>query len=258
MLSAKIRHADFYPDEFLVGVVGLGPAEIGALWVACALMYSKGGPIADDDAWIARACGCHVRSWRALKERLLATGKLTLGDGLLRNSRVLREIGRAQRRMNLSRRACEASVEARRERFETEGESRQDKGLAEASAATDREPSPTTNHHPTNPQPSGDAERMAFDAFVAACHRHKWPVPGHLSEPRRKALRARARDAGGLDALLAVIERAEQSKFIREEMSGWCLDWFLKPSNFEKVRDGNYDRSRVASQEEAARQPMQI
>src|SRR5215467_8414393 len=102
----KIRHADFYPDEFLVGVVGLGPAEIGAYWVTCSLMYSRGGPIADDDAWIARACGCHIRTWRALKDRLVSAGKLIVQDGFISNSRVLREIERAQRRAKQSRDAA--------------------------------------------------------------------------------------------------------------------------------------------------------
>ena len=104
---SKIRHVDFYPDEFLAGVAGLGPAEIGAYWIACTLMYSRGGPIPDDDTWIARNCGCNPRTWRALKDRLVSAGKLTVHDGFISNSRVIREIERAQKRLKQSRDAAE-------------------------------------------------------------------------------------------------------------------------------------------------------
>jgi uncharacterized protein YdaU (DUF1376 family) len=225
-----------------VGVVGLGPAEIGAYWVACSLMYSRGGPIADDDAWIARACGCHIRTWRSLKEKLLGAGKLVLRDGLISNSRVLREIEKAQRRLKQSREAAEASANARRDSAEDEGEAGQNNGLGEAAARIDLELSPTTNHQPTNHQPSADAERIAFDTFVAAAQRHRWPVPQGLNPKRRRSISARLRECGGLEGFAAVVGKAEASQFICEEMTGWCLDWLLKPANFTKVQEGNYDK----------------
>src|SRR5262249_32653184 len=238
----KIRHANFYPDEFLVGVGGLNPAEIGAYWVACSLMYSRGGPIADDDAWIARACGCHVRTWRALKDRLVVAGKLTVQDGFITNSRVLREIERAQRRAKQSRDAAEASANARREAAEKEGEINDNNAITEAPAQIYGEPTKELTNQQTNKQGTAELERLAFDAFVAAAKRPpRWAVPAGLSESRRKSLRARITEAGGLDGFLAVLDKAEASHFIRHEMKGWCLDWFLKAANFTKVREGNYD-----------------
>ena len=38
-----------------------------------------------------------------------------------------------------------------------------------------------------------------------------------------------------------VLARAERSAFIRNDMKGWSLDWFLKAANFTKVGEGNYD-----------------
>src|SRR5262249_9776949 len=160
-----------YPDEFLVGVVGLGPAEIGAYWVACSLMYSRGGPIADDDAWIARACGCHVRTWRALKDLLVSAGKLTVQDGFITNSRVLREIERAQRRAKQSRDAAEASANARREAAEKDGECTVNNDLEIAAAQIFDEPTKELTNQQTNRQGAAELERVAFDAFVAAAKR---------------------------------------------------------------------------------------
>lgn len=255
---SKIRHVDFYPDEFLVGVVGLGPAEIGAYWIACSLMYSRGGSIADDDAWIAKACGCNPRTWRALKDRLIAAGKLTVRGGFITNSRAIREIEKAQKRLKQSRDAAEASVNARRESAESDAEINHSNGLEDAPARIDCELSPTTNHQPTNHQPSADAERQAFDAFVSAAQRHRWPVPRGLTPARSKSLRARLREAGGLDGYLAALTNAEQSRFVREEMTGWSFDWFVKPANFVKVAEGNFNRGRPPSQSEGPKAPMQI
>ncbi len=245
---SKIRHADFYPDEFLVGIVGLNPAEIGAYWVACSLMYSRGGPIADDDAWIARACGCHVRTWRMLKTKLIAVGKLRIEGGFVTNSRVVREIERAQGRVKQSRQAAEASARARREAAENIDDSNDDNDLAGASAEIPEEP---TNQLPTNQLPTNQPEtrraeeREAFDAFVEAAKRNpRWPAPSALSATRRKALRARLIETGGVDSFREVVAKAEASDFIRSEMTGWGLDWFLKPANFAKVSEGNYDNDR--------------
>src|SRR5262249_11078247 len=225
----KIRHADFYPDEFLVGVVGLVPAEIGAYWVACALMYSRGGPIADDDAWIARAGGCHIRTWRALKDKLVAAGKLKVDAGFIINSRVLREIERAEARSKQSREAAEASASARRMNGENGHDLSSSNGLGGAPARSQAQNlDEPTNQLPTNQLSTnqrGSPERLAFDEFVAASKRHsRWRVPTGLTDRRRKALTARLRDAGGLEGFMAVVAKAESSNFINDEMTGWSFD----------------------------------
>jgi hypothetical protein len=69
-------------------------------------------------------------------------------------------------------------------------------------------------------------------------------VPEGLTESRRKALRARLRDAGGIEGFLAVLAKAEASDFICSTMTGWSFSWFLRPDNFAKVREGNYDNDR--------------
>lgn len=147
-VAAKIRRIDFSPDEFLVGVAGMKPEEIGAYWIACSLMYSRGGPIVDDEAWIARACGCSRRTWRTLKERLVTAGKLSVSDGLISNSRTVREIERAKNRLNASRTAAEQSANARRTAAENEALSNDYNEIPEAGAQFSIELSPTNNDQP--------------------------------------------------------------------------------------------------------------
>jgi uncharacterized protein YdaU (DUF1376 family) len=219
-------------------------------------MYSRGGPIADDDAWIARACGCHIRTWRALKAKLLAAGKLTLRDGFISNSRVLREIEKVHARLKRSAIAAEASASIRRESTDDDGLSINNNGLDEAPAQVQLEPSPTTNHQPPNHHPRADAERIAFDAYVAAAKRRGWPIPQRLDPKRRTAIRARLTEFGGPDGFMAALAKAEESKFLHDA-AWWNLDWFLRPTNFAKVSEGNYNRA-PPLQPEAGRRPMQI
>jgi Protein of unknown function (DUF1376) len=109
------------------------------------------------------------------------------------------------------------------------------------------------------PPDSGEI-RQAFDAWNEAAARNpRWPKAQTLGPARSKALAARLRDAGGLSEFLSVLRKAEASQFIRNEMTSWSLDWFLKPANFTKVREGNYDRSRAGpSTDTGMKQPMQI
>ena len=132
---SKIRRVDFSPDEWLAGTRELSLEERGAYWDVCALLYSRGGPIADDEAWLAKALTCHVRTWRTIRGRLLATGKLALIDGKLVNLRTLREIQRAESRLKSSRKAAEESVKSRRERVENASLTNEYNDIPEATAS---------------------------------------------------------------------------------------------------------------------------
>lgn len=63
------------------------------------------------------------------------------------------------------------------------------------------------------------------------------------STNRTKMLNARLKEYG-LDAVLTAIEKVKQSPFLRgQNGNGWTatFDWLIKPNNFCKVLDGNYD-----------------
>lgn len=65
-----------------------------------------------------------------------------------------------------------------------------------------------------------------------------------LNEPRRKVIRARWRDLGGLDGILALFQRVRASPFLTgqtDEPFFATFDWVMGPKNFPKVLDGNYD-----------------
>jgi uncharacterized protein YdaU (DUF1376 family) len=124
----KVRRIDFSPDEWLAATVRLTVVEKGCYWTVCALIYSKGGPIDDDPAWIARNCGCDVRTWKAVRRRLLALGKIQRIEplkgpidaipacGQITNRRCEQELNKARTRTISARSAADLSAISRRSR----------------------------------------------------------------------------------------------------------------------------------------------
>ena len=96
----KVRRIDYFPDEFLVGTSDLSLEERGAYWSVCSLIYSKGGPIDDDDVWLARAMATNPRKWRPIKASLLSKGKLVAADGKLTNRRCETELAKTHHRID--------------------------------------------------------------------------------------------------------------------------------------------------------------
>lgn len=75
----------------------------------------------------------------------------------------------------------------------------------------------------------------------------------HDGSKRATELRARL-DQYGLQTVLDAIDRIKQSDFlIGKNNRGWTItfDWFVLPSNFPKVLDGNYDRKNVQGDADA-------
>ena len=70
------------------------------------------------------------------------------------------------------------------------------------------------------------------------------PISRLQSESKRyKGLKARISEYG-IDEVLNAIENIRQSDFLcGKNSSGWTVtfDWFVKPNNFPKVHDGNYN-----------------
>lgn len=84
-----------YGGDFVLGTMALSLEEKGAYSLCLDLIYDRGGPIPDDARWLAGMCGVSLRKWSALRDRLIATGKLIASDGHLTNGRAEREIAEA-------------------------------------------------------------------------------------------------------------------------------------------------------------------
>jgi hypothetical protein len=93
----KARHIDFYADDWIAGNVGLRMEERGVLWSACALIYSRGGPI--ERAHLRQICPGDARVFNRALKGLIERGKLVEEGGLLSNNRCVSELERSHKRI---------------------------------------------------------------------------------------------------------------------------------------------------------------
>ena len=101
----KLRRTDFYPDDWIAGTMELTLEEEGAYIRICALIYSKGKPILDNDRWLAGMCRVSTRKWRLLRQALINKQKITISDGVIHQERCRKELEKA---MEVSRKRAES------------------------------------------------------------------------------------------------------------------------------------------------------
>lgn len=77
-----------FPRDFLDGTIGLSLETKGAYGIVLDLIYMRDGRLADDARYIAGQLGCSVRKWSAIREELIARGKLICDLGFISNFRA--------------------------------------------------------------------------------------------------------------------------------------------------------------------------
>lgn len=94
---------------------------------------------------------------------------------------------------------------------------------------------------------SSPDEAAAFEEYNATAMRAGWPVVQRVTKPRTAALKARMRDAGGLDGWRAALAKAEASDFLCGRRPGRdgpfiaSFDFLVQAQSFTRLMEGNYD-----------------
>lgn len=81
-----------------------------------------------------------------------------------------------------------------------------------------------------------------LDLFNETCK--SLPKVIKLTDARRKAIRARYREYGDIEAFEKLFTKAESSDFLSGRNGKWTncnFEWLMKPNNMIKVLEGNYD-----------------
>jgi len=104
---------------------------------------------------------------------------------------------------------------------------------------------------PTGDTKKADKDKVDFDKFAeyynaAMQHRAIKPI-SRITDRRKENLTARTREFGK-EALQTVVDKAAASDFLNgKNNKGWVadFDWIMRPNNFPKVLEGNYDNDKV-------------
>lgn len=242
----------FYASDFLGGVASLSPAERGVYVTILALIYDNNGPVERRDARLARVCGCTVAAFKKSLDVLLDERKLVEVGGRLTNVRAESEL---KNRDNRTQNAKDAA----RERWDAEKKkTKQKQRKSDASASPEQcdgnaipearsqklDIEEETYVSSPSPAHANDLSE-ACAIYNDAAERQGWPRMQKLNPERRKSLKARIRDAGGLDGWRIAIEKAEASDFICSRgQKGWSafgFDALVSASKFTKIMEGTYD-----------------
>ena len=88
-------------------------------------------------------------------------------------------------------------------------------------------------------------ERVNYQAVVELFNETCLSLPKvrDLTDQRRRAIKARFREGNTIEDFQEVFAKVQGSDFLTGKNGGWkCgFDWILKPSNWQKIREGNYD-----------------
>ena len=115
--------------DFIHGTMMLTLEEKGAYSLCLDLIYDRGGPIPDNEKWLAGVCGISTRKWAAIRARLLDFGKLVAVNGVLSNARAALEIVSTETH---ARNQAESGAKGGRKRAENEVGSRNNSDLGQA------------------------------------------------------------------------------------------------------------------------------
>lgn len=104
---------------------------------------------------------------------------------------------------------------------------------------------------PDEPSDEPQVEKVPLQEVLDLYHRRLPSLPRVrlFDEARKKAIRARWKShpkCGSLEFWDKFFEQVSKSDFLmgrtRDPWNGCCFDWILKPANFKKIVEGNYNR----------------
>lgn len=241
----SITYISFYPSDWLGGTRRLSAEETGVYITLVCQMYEDAGAIERDDERLHRLCGTKSRRTFSLTlDRLISMGKIMEDDGLLSNVRVQEEIEKITK---VSAKA-KAAADARWKR-------KPNKNNGGTNAGASSRHMPTINHKPLtinqdifsdeNIPPTPHDYEVAAQLYNEMASRANLPKVQKLTEARKTKLRARLKDAGGIDGWTAALAHVESSTFLTgANRDGWKadLDFMLQESSFTKIMEGSYQR----------------
>lgn len=88
----SLPYYPMYPRDFYEGTQRMTLELKGAYIMLLNLIYTRNGPVDDEDGYLARYVGCSIRKWQKLRLELIGHGKIIVENGMIRNSRADEEL----------------------------------------------------------------------------------------------------------------------------------------------------------------------
>ncbi|MEI2387638.1 DUF1376 domain-containing protein [Breoghania sp. JC706] len=111
-----IPYFNFYPADFMNGVRGLSPQEVGVYTMLLCRIYEENGPVDLHYLRLYTYCGMRESTFRKVLGKLVELGKLEIRGDCLTNARAEFEISNRADNLKNKKRAGEISAEKRQQK----------------------------------------------------------------------------------------------------------------------------------------------
>ena len=244
-----------------------GAAGYGVYWIIVEILHEETAKKLKQNnltyVAIARQASTSVEQVKDIVECCLEYGLFNEEDGCFYSERILENI---DKRMEISEKRAKAGrISAINRKKRTRAQ--QKSTSAEENSASVEENSASVLQHPTKerkekerkgksiidtnvstldaPQPT--QEKIDYKALINFFNDETQGMFGKviypISDKRKNSIRARIKDFGK-EAFAEMIRRAARSDFLKGDGNKGFVanfDWMIRPTNFQKIIEGNYD-----------------
>jgi uncharacterized protein YdaU (DUF1376 family) len=116
MKRARVPYFQFYPSDFMNGVRGMTPQEVGVYTMLLCRIYEESGPVEAHTLRLATYCGMREKSFTAVLSKLVELGKISIEDGHITNYRAQVEIQKRSNDLKTASIAGKVSAQKRQEK----------------------------------------------------------------------------------------------------------------------------------------------
>lgn len=260
------RPLPLWADAFHRDTQDLSAEEVGAYILLLAAMWSREScDLEDDDTRLSRICRVSPTLW---KRRLGAKikGFFESSDGVIWSKRLKKEAEFVELSVGKQSKRRKNKSEGNSLKYNNQVQSADNpqtfRGLAE-DQPTQQPNNPTVKKEITNvilssgdddfelgdTQKEWDPVSASFDAYNDAAEKGGWPKVQVRTKARVAALRARLKEAGGIEGWCLALDKAlASSHCCGKNDRGWTadFDFLTRQSSFAKLMEGNYDDRKPA------------
>lgn len=231
-----------FGDAYLADTRHLSLEEHGAYLQLLMIAWRIDGCcLPDDDVRLARMLGVTKGKWAKLKPTVMSFWECS--DGAWRQRRLTKERQFVEEKSAKNKASADARWEAKSlENIEGEECERiSERNTPPPPPPQVEEEDEAAPHLRAPRQPVGEAVGIWNESAQVV----GWPMVTSVNEGRRRSVAARLRERQ-LEGWRAGIIRARASPYLggTDPPAWFTFDWFIKPGNFLKVIEGNYDKSK--------------
>lgn len=222
--------------------------EHGAYRMLLDLYYIHEMPLPADIKAIQRLAGARMDDEKEAVENVVREFFTLEGDGW-RHDKCDEEIEKARVRIEAARENGRRGGRPKKNSDESGKEPKPNQPETQSvKSGSDLETQTKPHHFPTPNSQQDKAsiprEDEAFDRYNAMASRIGLPQVQARNDTRRKALRARLDECGGLEGWEVALAKAEASDFLRgKNRDNWQadFDFLIQRKSFTKLMEGSYD-----------------